>query len=41
MSSDDVPPAAWGGIYAAIQTRIDDGSFGAKYPENCLDQPCG
>jgi len=33
----DVTVAAWRGIAALIQTRIEDGSFGAQYPESCPD----
>ena len=28
---------AWKGISALIRTRVDDGSFGASYPEMCFD----
>jgi hypothetical protein len=28
---------AWGGLWAAIQTRLADGSFGFRYPEKCPD----
>ena len=33
----------WGGLYSLIQTRIDDGSFGYRFPEQCPDGqgPCG
>lgn len=39
----DLPSAAWKGITAEIRTRIQDGSFGARYPEQCPDGtvPCG
>ena len=29
----------WGGIRALIQARVENGSFGAKFPENCPDGP--
>ena len=31
--------ASWRGVAAAIDTRIRDGSFGARYPEICQDGP--
>lgn len=33
----------WGGLYSLIQTRIDDGSFGYRFAEQCPDGqgPCG
>ena len=39
----DLTPTAWKGIAAAIRTRVSDGSFGASYPDMCLDGfvPCG
>ena len=27
----------WGGLHALIQARIDDGSFGFRYPAACPD----
>ena len=37
--------ASWRGVAAAIDYRISDGSFGARYPEMCQDEntniPCG
>lgn len=33
----DVTGAAWRGIATLIQARIEDGSFGAHYPESCPD----
>ena len=30
---------AWGGIRALIKSCVEDGSFGATYPENCPDGP--
>ncbi|MBM3580870.1 MAG: hypothetical protein FJX37_02775 [Alphaproteobacteria bacterium] len=40
---DEVTATAWSGIAALIRTCIDDGSFGARYPEICPDgaDPCG
>ena len=35
--NEEIDDNAWGGIQAHIQTRIDDGSFGAKYPTTCND----
>lgn len=32
-----VTPAAWRGIAALIRVRLDDGSFGARFPETCPD----
>jgi len=34
---------AWRGIAALIQIRLEDGSFGARFPETCPDGagPCG
>ena len=33
----------WGGLCALIETGVDDGSFGHRFPEMCLDGlgPCG
>ena len=38
-----ISSAVWGGIVALIRSRIDDGSFGARYPQLCPDGavPCG
>ena len=33
----ELTPVAWRGIAALIQVRLDDGSFGARYPETCPD----
>ena len=40
---EEISPSAWGGIFAAIQSRIVDNSFGYRYPLGCLDGlgPCG
>ena len=35
--NEEIDDNAWGGIQAHIQVRIDDGSFGAKYPTTCND----
>ena len=37
--NEDIDEGAWGGIQALIFSRIEDGSFGAYYPENCADSP--
>lgn len=34
---EDISEIAWGGIQALVQARIEDGSFGASYPETCPD----
>lgn len=33
----------WAGLFSLIQTRIGDGSFGLRFPEQCADGngPCG
>lgn len=33
----------WAGLYSLIQTRMGDGSFGLRFPEQCTDGygPCG
>ncbi|MEA1834075.1 hypothetical protein U8607_18455 [Methylobacterium durans] len=33
----------WGGLYSLIRTRVGDGSFGHRFPEQCPDGngPCG
>ncbi|MBI4494386.1 MAG: hypothetical protein HY690_16505 [Chloroflexi bacterium] len=33
----DVSPGAWGGIVAAVESRITDGSLGHHYPARCED----
>jgi len=35
--SEQIGQKAWGGTFLAIQQRIDDGSFGAGFPEQCPD----
>jgi len=39
----ELTPAAWRGIAALISSRLNDGSFGARFPEMCPDGagPCG
>ena len=39
----ELTPGAWRGIAALIRTKIDDGSFGIRFPETCFDGPaiCG
>lgn len=34
-TEEKIDQAAWGGIRAQISARIDDGSFGEKFPMNC------
>lgn len=36
-TSEEINAKVWGGIYSAIQKRIDDGSFGYGFPEQCPD----
>ena len=36
---EDISTIAWGGIQAQIFARIEDGSFGASFPETCIDGP--
>lgn len=33
----ELTPIAWRGIAGLIRVRLDDGSFGARYPETCPD----
>ncbi len=35
---EDLPPSAWGGIFASIETRLSDHSFGYNFPLLCPDQ---
>mgnify|MGYP003637359354 CR=1 FL=1 len=35
--SEAIGEGAWGGIQALIRSRVEDGSFGATYPETCHD----
>ena len=35
--NEEIDDNAWGGIQAHIQARIDDSSFGVKYPITCND----
>jgi len=35
--NEDIGEAAWGGIQALIRAAIENGSFGASYPETCPD----
>jgi hypothetical protein len=36
-SADVIDERLWGGLYSLIQTRIEDGSFGFRFPERCPD----
>ena len=40
---DIIDERLWAGLYSLIQTRIGDGSFGQRFPEQCPDgnSPCG
>jgi len=42
-SIDTIDERLWGGLYTLIRTRIGDGSFGLRFPEQCPDGngPCG
>lgn len=35
--NEEIGEGAWGGIQALVRARIEDGSFGAGYPETCDD----
>ena len=35
--NEDIGDDVWGGIRALIRACVEDGSFGAKYPQNCPD----
>ena len=35
--NEEINEVVWGGIQALINARIEDGSFGARYPETCDD----
>lgn len=43
QSIDMIDDRLWAGLYTLIQTRIGDGSFGLRFPEQCPDGngPCG
>jgi hypothetical protein len=34
---EEIGEGAWGGIQALVMSRVEDGSFGATYPETCYD----
>ena len=36
-TSEEISRGVWGGIVAAIRSRLDDGSFGYRFPANCPD----
>lgn len=36
---EDLPSNVWGGIITEIGSRVGDGSFGATYPDRCVDNP--
>lgn len=35
--SEVIGEGAWGGVQALLRSRVEDGSFGATYPETCDD----
>ncbi|GAG05025.1 unnamed protein product, partial [marine sediment metagenome] len=35
--NNEINKNAWGGIYALIESKIDDGSFGKSFPDICPD----
>lgn len=35
--SETITPAIWGGIIFLVDERLQDGSFGKKFPEGCYD----
>lgn len=37
-TQEEITQPAWSGIVSAIQTRIDDGSFGFSFPDACGDE---
>jgi hypothetical protein len=43
LSINTVDERLWARLYSLIQTRIGDGSFGLRFPEQCPDRngPCG
>jgi len=36
-TSEEIPLPVWGGIVAAINSRVKDGSFGYRFPDTCPD----
>lgn len=38
-TEEEIDARAWGGFSALIQARIDDGSFGYRYPDVCHNGP--
>ena len=40
---DVIDARLWGGLCSLIDTRVGDGSFGYRFPEQCPDGrgPCG
>jgi hypothetical protein len=42
-TTEDINASVWTGLKYLIESRIDDGSFGYKFPETCPDGagPCG
>jgi hypothetical protein len=43
-ASEDIDERLWGGLHSLIEVRLDDGSFGQRFPLACDDPgklPCG
>jgi hypothetical protein len=43
-TTETIDERLWGGLHSLIETRIDDGSFGLRFPDICSDPgglPCG
>ncbi len=38
-SRDVISARAWRGIKSAVERRLNDGSFGKSFPDNCRDSP--
>ena len=38
-TSHEIGDKVWRGIRSLIQARVEDGSFGARYPESCFESP--
>jgi hypothetical protein len=37
-NAETIDQRAWGGLHSLIDTRIDDGSFGLRFPRTCADE---
>ncbi len=43
-ATDNIDERLWGGLHSLIETKLDDGSFGLRFPDICSDPgniPCG